>query len=115
MKTIAEDYFENPLDLNKYLIEKPAATYFIKVKGDSMTGAGIYDGDLLIVDRSATPRSNQIILAVLNGEFTIKRFIKQNEKIVLKSENPKHAPIEIDPDAEFQIWGVVNYCVHKLK
>jgi DNA polymerase V len=114
MKTIAEDYFENPLDLNKYLIEKPAATFFIKVKGDSMTGAGIYDGDLLIVDRSATPKNNQIILAVLNGEFTIKRFLKLNEKIILKSENSKDSQIEIDPDSEFQIWGVVNYCIHKL-
>lgn len=115
MKTIAEDYFENTLDLNKHLIDKPAATYFIKVKGDSMTGAGIYNDDLLIVDRSATPRSNQIILAVLNGEFTIKRFFKQNEKVTLKSENPNHPPIEINYDCDFQIWGVVNYCIHKLK
>lgn len=108
----AEDYIETPLDLNEHLVSKPAATFFVKAKGDSMIGAGIFEGDLLIVDRSVNPMSGQVILAVVNGEFTLKRLFKSRGEIWLKPENPKFKPIQIIEDVEFQVWGVVTYSIH---
>ncbi len=109
----AEDYIETPLDLNEYLITKPAATFFVRAKGDSMVGAGIYDGDLLIIDRSKTPIHDSVVLAVVNGEFTLKRLLKFRERVVLSPENPKYQPITITEEMDFRIWGVVAYSVHK--
>lgn len=109
----AEDYIENPLDLNEHLITKPAATFFVRAKGDSMIGAGIFDHDLIIVDRSKTPAHDHIVLAVINGEFTLKRLIKMQNTLWLYPDNPKYLPLKINEDMDFQIWGVVSYSIHK--
>ena len=110
----ADDYIDSVLDLNEHLISKPAATFFVKAKGESMIGAGIHNGDLLIIDRSINARSGHIILAVLNGDFTLKRLVKSNREIWLHPENPKEKPIKISEEMEFQIWGVAIHCIHKL-
>lgn len=109
----ADDFMETPLDLNEHLITNEASTFFIKVQGDSMQGAGIFDGDLLIVDRSKEALSGNIIIAILNGEFTVKRLhIKQNS-LTLDPENPNYSPIVVSKEDEFEIWGVVTFTIHK--
>ena len=110
----ADDYLDKRLDLNEFLIKHPAATFFVRVDGDSMVNAGIYSGDILIVDRSLEPKNNKIIIAVVNGEFTVKRFRRTKEKIYLLSENPDFQPIEITEDVDFEIWGVVIHVIHSL-
>ncbi len=109
----AEDYIETPLDLNEHLISKPAATFFVKAKGDSMIGAGIYEGDLVIIDRSKSALNNHVVLAVLNGEFTLKRLQKSRGQVWLHPENQKYKSIQITNEMDFQIWGVVTYTIHK--
>jgi len=110
----ADDFVEERLDLNDYLIERPAATFFVRVDGDSMTGAGIHPGDILIVDRSLEPLSGRIVIAVIDGAFTVKRIrIASNEEILLEPENPAFEPIRVGPGSDFQIWGVVTYVIHK--
>lgn len=111
----AEDYIDSVLDLNEHLISKPAATFFVRAKGDSMTGAGIYEGDLLIIDRSVTARSGNVVLAVMNGEFTLKRLLIASGGHSLCAENPKYRPLQISSDMEFEIWGVAIHCIHKLR
>lgn len=110
----AEDYVDRALDLNELLIAKPSATFFVKAKGESMIGAGIFEGDLLIIDRSVTPKSGQIVLAVVSGEFTLKRLVKEKNEIWLYPENSKNQPLKITPEMEFEIWGVALHCIHKL-
>jgi DNA polymerase V len=110
----AEDYAEGPLDLNRYLIHHPAATFFVRVKGDSMTGAGIFCGDLLIVDRAINPVPGNVVIAVVNGDLTVKRFQQEAGRILLMPENPAYTPIVIDPDTDFSIWGVVTKAIHFL-
>ena len=110
----AEDYIDKKLDLNEYLIRHPAATYFVRVSGDSMQGAGIHSGDLLIVDRSLEARHKHVVIAVYRGELTVKRLHKLKQKIFLMPENSNYAPIEISPDEDFEIWGVVTYVIHAL-
>jgi DNA polymerase V len=107
----AEEYIEGPLDLNRYLISHPAATFFVRVSGDSMIGAGIRSGDLLIVDRAVTPQHGNVIIAVINGDLTIKRLHESNQQIVLISENPNYTPIEITEAMEFHVWGVVTKAI----
>jgi DNA polymerase V len=109
----AEDYLEQNLDLNEYLIQHPAATFFVRVDGESMRGAGIQKGDILIVDRSLEPSHGKIVIAVINGEFTVKRLRLHQDKVFLEPENPHFSPIEINPNWDFQIWGVVTYVIHK--
>jgi DNA polymerase V len=109
----AEDFIEKRLDLNDYLIKNQAATFLVKVSGNSMINAGISDGDILIVDRSAEPADGKVILGVLNGEFTVKRIRKNGNKLLLIPENEKYKSIEITEAMDFQIWGVVNYSIHK--
>ena len=109
----ADHLLEQTLDLNQYLIRHPAATFFVRVDGDSMIGAGIRKEDILVVDRSLEPASGKIVIAVVNGEFTVKRIRKSEEKIVLEAENPRYPPLEIDPNWDFQVWGVVTYVIHK--
>lgn len=111
----AESYVEFPLDLNKLLITKPQATFFVRVSGDSMVGASIYDQDLVIIDRSLTPLNNQVIVAAVDGEFTIKRFRKSTSGCLLIPENPKYHPLKIQPETDFLVWGVVTYVIHNLK
>ncbi|MBF0478934.1 MAG: translesion error-prone DNA polymerase V autoproteolytic subunit [Candidatus Omnitrophica bacterium] len=110
----AEDFIDKKLDLNEHLIKHPAATFFVKVSGDSMLNAGILSGDILIVDRSLEPTNGKIIVAILNGEFTVKYFKKLSGKVVLSAANPKYPDIQITADMDFQIWGVVTNAIHKL-
>jgi DNA polymerase V len=110
----ADDYVDKKLDLNEYVIKHPAATFFVKVKGDSMINAGILPGSILVVDRSLEARSNKIVVAVLDGEFTVKRLKKSRHKIILLSENAEYPPIEVTPEREFDIWGVVTHVLHTL-
>jgi DNA polymerase V len=109
----AEDYVEHPLDLHELLIEHPAATFFVRVEGDSMKGAGMQSGDILIVDRSLAPQNGKIVVALLNGEFTVKRLKMEDKKICLTSENPRYPPIEVAAESDFQVWGVVTYVIHR--
>lgn len=110
----ADDYLDKKLDLNEHLIKHPSATFFVKVKGDSMINAGIHSGDILIVDRSLEPKDKKVVVAVINGEFTVKRLHKKNDKLFLLSENPNYKPIEITPDVDFEIWGVVMHVIHSV-
>lgn len=109
----ADDYEDKKLDLNELLIKRPSATFFVRVSGESMTGAGISDGDLLIVDRSLPVSDNRIVIGVVNGEFTVKRIRKRAGKLFLVPENPAFRALEITGDMNFSIWGVVTYVIHK--
>jgi DNA polymerase V len=108
----ADDYLDGSIDLNRFLISNPAATFMIRVQGDSMTGAGIFSNDVLVVDRSKDPKNGDVIVAVLNGEFTIKRLVKQNGIYILQPENPNYENIILTTESGFQIWGVVTYVLH---
>lgn len=110
----AEDYLEQSLDLNKYLIKHPAATFFVRVEGDSMIGASIHKGDILIVDRALSAYNGKIVVAAFQGEFTVKRIQIKNGEISLFSENPSFKPIKVEANSDFQVWGVVTYVIHKL-
>ena len=110
----AADYEQDRLDLNKHLVSNPAATFFVRVAGDSMIGAGIHHGDLLVVDRSLEPRDKNVVIAVLNGELTVKRIRLHYGKITLEPENPDYASQEVTADTAFEVWGVVTSVIHKL-
>jgi DNA polymerase V len=109
----ADDYLDLPIDLNEFLIKHPAATFYVRVKGNSMEGAGIRNGDLLIVDRAEEPRNKSIVLGIIDGEFTVKRIKKKGSDLYLMPDNPEFKPIKIDNNMDFQVWGVVTYVVHK--
>lgn len=111
----AEDYIEATLDLNEHLIAHPEATFIVRVEGYSMINAGIMSDDILIVDRALKPKHKDIIIAVYDGELTVKRLIIRNEKWFLVPENDEYEEIEIDNDSDFQVWGVVTYTIHKTK
>ncbi|NGX51653.1 MAG: LexA repressor [Chlamydiae bacterium] len=108
----ADDHIEQKLDLNDYLIRHPAATFFVRVEGHSMKNAGISDGDILIVDRALPPEDGKIIIAILNGEFTVKRVQIRDKKLFLIPENPRYSPMEVTEEMDFQVWGVVTYTIH---
>jgi len=108
----AENSIEQKLDLNCHLIKNPAATFFLRVSGDSMQGAGIHNNDLLIVDRSLEPLSGRIVIASVNGELTVKRLKREGPKWWLVPENSKYPPIDITEEMELRIWGVVTYAIH---
>ena len=110
----AQDYVEDRLDLNRLAVRHPSATYFIKVSGDSMIGAGIGDGDLLVVDRSVEAGHRKVVIAALEGELTVKRLLRRDGRVLLAPENPRFAPIDITESEFVHIWGVVTYVVHKL-
>ena len=109
----AEDHLDLPIDLNKYLVKNPAATFYVRVDGDSMDEAGIHQGDLLIVDRSESHGTGSVVLAVLNGEFTVKKLIKKGNELYLESSNSAYAPIKIEIETDFKVWGVVTYVIHR--
>ena len=111
----ADDYKERPLDLDELVIQHPEATFYVKVSGESMKDAGIADGDVLVVDRAIDATHNAIIVAVLNGEFTVKRLHQENETIYLVPANPLYQPVQVTEDMHFQVWGVVTYCIRKVK
>jgi DNA polymerase V len=110
----AEDYIEGKLDLNQHLIRHPAATFFVRVTGDSMIDAGIHPGDILIVDRSIEVIDKKVVIAVINGELTVKRIRKTSSGFLLVPENHNYSPISISQDTEFDVWGVVTSVIHKL-
>ena len=109
----ADDYVERSLDLNEELIHHPAATYFLRAGGHSMQGAGIHDGDLLIVDRSITAEPGMVVVAVVDGEFTVKRLVRAEDGMMLAAEHPRYKPILIGPDTEVRVWGVVTSVIHR--
>ena len=109
----ATDYLENKLDLNEYLVKHPAATYIVKANGASMVDAGILSGDLLIVDRSITPRNESIVIASVFGDLTVKKIRKKNTSLFLVSANSDYPSIEVKEEMECFIWGVVTYVIHK--
>lgn len=110
----ADDYIDRQLDLNEHLITNPSATFFVRVAGDSMTGAGINNDDILIVDRSLEPVSGKIVIAILDGELTVKRLIRAENSCRLVAENPDYPDIVIEKEMELEIWGVVTSSIHKL-
>lgn len=111
----ALDFTESRIDLNKALSEHPLATFYIRVQGDSMTGAGIDDQDLLVVDRSLEPLNHKIAVCFVDGEFTVKRIKRKKEELWLMPENPKYPPIQITDETQLMIWGIVTYVIKVVK
>ena len=109
----AAEYIENNLNLHDLIVKKPAATFFMKASGDSMTGVGIYPDDILVIDRSIKPQSGQIVVASIQGEYTLKIFKTHLQKIHLLATNPNYKPIIINNPDDFQIFGVLTYNLHK--
>ncbi len=109
----ADDYSESRLDLNKELITNESATFYARVRGDSMTLAGISDGDLLIIDKSKTPTNGSIVVCLIDGDFTVKRLHKKGNQFYLMPENNNYQPIKIKPENDVTIWGVVTYTIKK--
>ncbi len=110
----ADDYLEGKLDLNEYLVKHPAATFFVRVSGDSMIGAGIHSGDLLVVDRALEPTDGRVVIAIVNGELMVKRLLRKGKCLSLVAENPNYPPLMITEETEFQTWGVVTNVIHAL-
>ncbi|WP_272701548.1 LexA family protein [Desulfovibrio sp. Fe33] len=110
----AEEYLEKRLDLNEHLVARPEATYFVRVSGDSMIGAAIHHGDLLVVDRSVEPKPGNVVIALVDGEFTVKRLRRTPFGLELAPENPEYTPIQLNDDTDFLVWGVVLHVVHKV-
>ena len=109
----AEEYVEIALDLNKELIKHPSATFYAKVKGDSMVDAGIQDGDVLVIDKALEPKEGTVAVCYLDGEFTVKRLTVQEEGVYLMPANAEFKPIRITEENEFLVWGIVAYVIHK--
>ena len=112
--SFADDAIEDNIDLNKYLIKHPAATFFVRVSGDSMLGAGIHDNDLLIVDRSLAHTNGRIVIAAVEGFLTVKRLRIKNGEAHLHAENDVFLPIKLNADSGTHIWGVVTNVIHHL-
>lgn len=110
----ADDYVDERLDLNALLVKHPAATHFVQVEGDSMIEAGIHSGDILIVDRALEPADGKVVIAVMDGELTVKRVRRQRGRLYLMPENEAFAPIEVRDNADFKIWGVVTFVIHTV-
>lgn len=110
----ANDFMETNIDLNKELSKNPLATFYIKVKGNSMIDAGISDKDVLVVDRSLEPQNNKVAICFIDGEFTVKRIQLQKDCLYLMPENPSYMPIKITEDNNLIIWGIVTYVIKKI-
>ena len=108
----ADDYVEMHLDLNEHLVSHPAATYFVRAVGESMVDAGIESGDLLVVDKSLDAKDGDIVIASIDGQFLVKRFCQSGRRFRLVAECQGHAPIEMEPGNEVEIWGVVIHVIH---
>ena len=109
----AEDYLDLDLNLHDYLVQNPAATFCVRANGDSMINANIKSGDVMVVDRALDPTNNSIVLAVLDGEFTVKRIKKSSDELYLMPANQNYQPVKVTSDIDFQIWGVVTFIIHK--
>ena len=110
----ARDFTEGTIDLNEELIPRPNSTFIVRARGDSMIGSGIYPGDLLIVDRSLSPRNGSIIIAVLDGELSVKGLKLNNDQVTLSSSNPNYSDVIVSEEMDFTIWGVCTNAVHNL-
>lgn len=110
----AENYLEKSLDLNELLIKHPAATFFVRVKGESMINAGIRSQDILIVDRALSVSHNKIVVARIHDELTVKRIVMQEDKLFLMPDNENYKPLEITAETDFEIWGIVTYVIHQV-
>lgn len=111
----AQDYIEGGIDLNRELVKNPAATFFGRVSGDSMTGAGIDDGDLIVIDKSLQASDGDIAVCFVDGEFTLKRIHIEKDVMWLVPENPKYKKIKVTPDQNFMVWGVVTYSIKDVR
>lgn len=111
----AEDYLESGIDLNKELIRHPSTTFFGRVKGDSMSGAGIFEGDILVIDKSIEAKDDDIAVCFIDGEFTLKRIKKDKDAVWLIPANEKYKPIKVTADNDFLIWGIVTSVVRKIR
>ncbi len=112
---LADDHVAIRLNLKQHLVKNTTTTFSVRVKGDSMMDAAIYDGDLLIVDRSLAPKDSDIAICIVDGEFTVKRLQLQNGTVLLLPENPDYPPIVVDESNDFQIWGIVTYVIHQSR
>ena len=110
----ADDFKEIRISLDKELVRNKDATFYARVSGESMIGAGLDDGDLLVIDRSLSPENGKIAVFLLDGEFTVKRIKKEKNKLYLMPENKKYKPIELKEENELIIWGIVEYVIKKL-
>ncbi|MGX5715807.1 LexA family protein [Arthrobacter sp. MAHUQ-56] len=110
----AQDYFDGRIDLNAHLIKDITSTYVVRVTGSSMEGAGISDGDELIVNRALEPRDGSVVVAVLDGELTVKRLRITPTGVILQAENPKYPDIRVAALSELTIWGVATRCLHHV-
>ncbi|WP_186644115.1 LexA family protein [Fluviispira vulneris] len=110
----ATDYMDKKIDLNEFIVKHPAATFYVRAEGNSMLGAGIHSGDLLVVDRSLKAVNGSIIVAIVDGEFTVKRLCLRNNSIVLQAENDLYKSIVISENMDFEIWGVVTTVIHSV-
>ena len=110
----ADDHLDAPFDLNKLLFRHPASTFLARVSGDSMTGAGIHPGDLVAVDRALRPAHGSIVVAVVEGEHTIKRLQVRGDAQWLVAENSRYPPLPVNPDTGLLVWGVVTHVIHSL-
>ena len=110
----ADDFKETRISLDRELVKNKEATFYARVSGDSMVGAGLDDGDLLVIDRSLSPENGKIAVCLIDGEFTVKRIKKEKKKLYLMPENKKYKPIELKEENELIIWGVVEYVIKKV-
>ena len=110
----ADDFKETRISLDRELVKNKEATFYARVSGDSMIGAGLDDGDLLVIDRSLDPENGKIAICLVDGEFTVKRIKKENNRLYLMPENKKYKPIELKEENELIIWGVVEYVIKKV-
>ena len=110
----ADDHLEDIIDLNQQLIKNKEATFFGRAEGDSMIGAGIGNGDLLVIDKSLRPKNDNIAVCFLDGEFTVKRIKIEKDIIWLVAENEKYQPIKVTSENDFVIWGIVTHCIKDL-
>lgn len=111
----AEPYVERPLDLNELLVARPAATYFVRAEGDSMEGVGIRPGDLLVVDRALEATDGSVVIACVDGEFTVKTFRRGRGGVRLEAANPGYPPIRFAGEMELRVFGVVTAVIHRLR
>ena len=110
----ADDFKETRISLDRELVKNKEATFYARVSGDSMVGAGLDDGDLLVIDRSLNPENGKIAVCLVDGEFTVKRIIKEKNKLYLMPENKKYKSIELKEENELIIWGIVEYVIKKV-
>ncbi|MBX3312665.1 MAG: translesion error-prone DNA polymerase V autoproteolytic subunit [Microbacteriaceae bacterium] len=110
----AQDYYEHGVNLNEHLVLNPESTFILRVTGESMTGAGIWSGDEIIVDRSLRPKHGDVVVAVIDGELTVKRLIIDPKGVTLHAENPRYPDIRLRELSELSIWGVVTRCLHRV-